>query len=372
MKIIHIAPFYAPVIGGMEEVVKRVAEHLARDNEVYVVTYNRLRKGGRGKLPREEEINGVKVIRLKPTLIWSHGTYSEELPQAIKRLRPDVVHVHAWRHPHVFQTAKLKDKLGFRAILHPHAPYHTMKQVGIVTWTYYKFIDTFLKNVLTKYDKIIALTPHEEKTLTEIGVGEGKIVVIPHGIDEGIIDQNNIKDEATLLYVGRISKAKNLDLLIKAMKHINKQVKDARLIVAGPDEGLAQDIVRQARKNSLKIEYLGVVGEEAKHELYRKAAVLTHPAIYEPFGITLLEAQAHGTPCVITGRGGQIYAAPPGRTSLYAEPDPVKYAEGVVELITNKDLHRTLSNNAVEWARQHTWSRIMPMYKKLYQEIAQR
>ncbi len=81
MRIIHVVPFYRPVIGGVEDVVKHIAEHMAtRGHEVYVVTYNRLRVGGIGSLPREEVINGVKVIRLKPTVTWSHGSYSPELP----------------------------------------------------------------------------------------------------------------------------------------------------------------------------------------------------------------------------------------------------------------------------------------------------
>jgi len=59
MRIIHIAPFYMPVIGGVEEVVKRVAEYTAsRGYEIYVITYNRLRNGGVGLLTKEEEING--------------------------------------------------------------------------------------------------------------------------------------------------------------------------------------------------------------------------------------------------------------------------------------------------------------------------
>ena len=104
MRIAHIAPFYAPVIGGVEEVVKRVAEYAAsKGHETYVITYNRLRNSGVGLLTREEEINGVHVIRLKSDLTWSHGTYSSELPQTVKSLKPDVVHVHAWRHPHVWE-----------------------------------------------------------------------------------------------------------------------------------------------------------------------------------------------------------------------------------------------------------------------------
>ena len=79
MRIIHVAPLYTPVIGGVEDVVKHIAEYTAaQGHEVYVITYNRLRKGGAGKLPREETINEVHVIRLKPTITWSHGSHRPE------------------------------------------------------------------------------------------------------------------------------------------------------------------------------------------------------------------------------------------------------------------------------------------------------
>ena len=69
MKIVHVAPFYHPVVGGVEDVAKHIAEHMAgRGHEVHVVTYNRLGVGGIGSLPREEVINGVKVFRLKPAI----------------------------------------------------------------------------------------------------------------------------------------------------------------------------------------------------------------------------------------------------------------------------------------------------------------
>ena len=68
MRIVHVAPFYTPVIGGVEEVARKIAEYTAsRGYETHVVTYNRLRNGGVGSLPREE-INGVHAIRLKLNL----------------------------------------------------------------------------------------------------------------------------------------------------------------------------------------------------------------------------------------------------------------------------------------------------------------
>ena len=74
MRIVQVAPFYTPVIGGVEEVVRRIAEYTAaQGHDVYVVTYNRLRIGGTGKLPNEEKINGVHFVRLNTKQVWSNG-----------------------------------------------------------------------------------------------------------------------------------------------------------------------------------------------------------------------------------------------------------------------------------------------------------
>jgi len=368
MRIIHVAPFYTPVIGGVEEVVRKIAEYTAsKGYETYVITYNRLRNDGVGSLPREEEINGVHVIRLKPDLTWSNGTYSSELPQVVRRLKPDIVHVHVWRHPHVFQVARLRRELEFRAILHGHAPFHRLNQLGAITWAYHRLVDMFGRGYLRAYDAYIALTPHEAWRARALGLSDN-IVVIPNGVDEDGCPSSNVDRGYTVLYLGRVSKSKNPDLLIRAMMHVAREVREAELIMAGPDEGVAQRLIKQAREGGVKARYLGQVSEGEKHRLYMASAVYALPSIYEPFGITLLEAGMHGTPSAITGEGGQTYAAPPNRASLWAKPNPKDYANTITTLLTDKGLWKKLSQGAREWAQQHTWNKILSKYEKLYNE----
>jgi len=371
MRIVHVAPFYNPVIGGVEEVVKRIAEYAAsKGNEVYVVTYNRLRVGGVGSLPEGETINNVYVVRLKPKVIFAHGTYSVELAEVLGRLRPDVVHVHVWRHPHVFQVAKLKERLNFKAVLHSHAPFHKFSQLGVLTWLYHKATDLLMKKVLRTYNSIIALTPYERRVLVEnLGAQSKRIIVIPNGIDDRLVNltENTIKVDSVVLYLGRISRSKNVGLLVKAMKYVKKKVPNAELKMAGPDEGLGVRLRGYRQRHIVDFKYLGMVTESEKCKLYNECSVIAHPALYEPFGITLLEAQAYGKPCVITGEGGQIYVAPPGKTSLYAKPNPEDFGNAISLLLTNETLYKRLSTNAKKRASEYLWSKILPRYEKLYE-----
>ena len=371
MKTVHVAPFYAPVIGGVEEVVKRVSEHMVRRGyDVYVVTYNRLRHGDVGSLPRYEIINGVHVIRLRPDFIWSHGSYSSELPVVIRELKPDVVHVHAWRHPHIFQIARLKSSLKFKAFLHGHAPFHRFSQLDIVSWFYHHLVDLFNVKFLNLYDIYIALTPYEAKKISYLGFDRDRVVVIPNGVEEDKCNINNaVRNEYQILYLGRISRSKNLKLLIKSMEYVNKEVKDSELLLAGPDEGLIKDLIVYAKKKNLKIRYLGVVSEDEKHKLYLQSYVHALPSLYEPFGITLLEAARHGLPSIITGFGGQQYVAPPDIASFWAKPTPKGFAEGLIKLLTDKSLWKKLSENAVKWSKNFLWDMILLRYEELYKKF---
>jgi len=351
-------------------VVKKIAEYMAgKGNETYVLTYNRPRNNDVSFLPEEETVNNVQVVRLKPNLTWSYGTYSTELPQTLRKLRPDLVHVHVWRHPHVFQVAKLKERMNFTAVLHTHSPFLMFSQLGIGTWLYHRAVDLLEKKTLRRYDKTIALTPHEKRIVTKkLGVRHEQVEVIPNGIDDQLADLSRCRTNSgsTVLYLGRISRQKNVRLLIEAMRHVRRRPVVPKLMMAGPDEGFVARLRRDANRYSLDLEYFGTVSESEKLELYRECSVFANPAIYEPFGITLLEAQAFGKPCVITGEGGQEYATQPGWTSLYAKPEPEDFGKAISMLLNDEDLYHRLSLNAREWASRHTWSKILPIYERIY------
>jgi glycosyltransferase involved in cell wall biosynthesis len=372
MRIVHVAPFYHPVIGGVEEAVKRIAEYtLLKGYEVFVVTYNRFRHGGVYILPQYEVINGVNVVRVKPDFIFSYGTYSSEVSDVLRELKPDIVHVHVWRHPHVFQVAKLKRTIGFKIILHGHAPFHGFNQLSLVTWLYHRSIDIFGHDYLKSYDKYIALTPYEVEKVISMGLRRDRVTILPNGINEDTCRIDNTeRDERQILYLGRISKAKNLDILVKAMTYVSKEIRNAEIVLAGPDEGVVKNLIEYARRNSVNIKYLGTLAEAEKHKLYLQSYVYSLPSLYEPFGITLLEAAQHGLPLTITGYGGQQYVAPPNIISLWEKPTPEDFSQAILTLLTNKNLWRKLSQNAIRYAKNFLWSKILSKYERLYNEIS--
>ena len=352
----------------MENVVQKLAEYMASlGHESYVVTYNRLRRQGKMELPTREVINGVNVIRIKPDFAWAHGSYSKELPDVIREIDPDVLHVHGWRHPLVFQVARLKKRMQFKAIIHTHAPFHSLNQLGFVVWLYHRSIDRFMANSLAEFDAVVALTPFERDVLVErLKVPREKITCIPNGLDDDFERYSNSfkTREHTVLYMGALSRLKNVQLLADSMGRVISKVPDARLILAGEDQGALSNVMRNEK--SASFEYVGVVKDTERYKTLGTAQVFVHPCLYEAFGISLIEAQSLGKPCVITGEGGQLYSAPVMKTSLHAEPNPTDFGDKIVKLLTNSTLYDELSQNATSWAFEHRWSKLLPKYDALY------
>ena len=375
MKIAHVTPFYYPVIGGVENVVEKVAEFMvSRGHDVYVITYNRLRKGGERSLPWHEIINNVQVIRVKPDFTWSHGTYSSEISKVLTELRPDIVHVHVWRHPHVFQIAKLRKKSNFKAILQPHGPFHTLQQLGTITWFYHKIVDSvpYFRYIMRDYEKIVALTHIEQEILQrKFHIQSDKITIIPNFVtDDFIVEAKrylNRNREPVVLYLGRLCKEKNVNLLIQVARQLSSEAPDVKIVIAGPAESRKYEMLLNTMKN---VVYVGPVYDIAeKVRLYTKAKVFISTSIYESFLTALLEAQACGSPCVITGFGGQLCAAPPNISSLWAPPDAVKFTRTILSLMKDEGLYFKLKEGGLKWAKLHQESKILPMYELMYNSI---
>jgi glycosyltransferase involved in cell wall biosynthesis len=114
--------------------------------------------------------------------------------------------------------------------------------------------------------------------MRHLGLANDKIVIIPNGVDvDKCVVDNVMREEGQVLYLGRISRSKNLDLLAKSMVYVREEVGDVELVLAGPDEGLAAGIVEYSRRKGVKVRYLGPVTEGMKHKLYLRSSVYALP-----------------------------------------------------------------------------------------------
>ncbi len=113
------------------------------------------------------------------------------------------------------------------------------------------------------------------------------------------------KKDKFFLSVGRISKFKNIDLLINAFEKISKNHPAYTLIIAGDGEE-KENLEKLVAKKDIadKITFLGKISDEKKNELYKKARATMLCSENEPFGIVPVESMMHGTPVIAHNSGG--------------------------------------------------------------------
>jgi glycosyltransferase involved in cell wall biosynthesis len=184
-------------------------------------------------------------------------------------------------------------------------------------------------------------------------LGARDVRVIPSGVD--IPPQLGVEAEpAEVLYAGRLSAEKGVLELVEATRGL-------RLRVAG--DGPLRARVPGA---------LGFVPHDELERLYARAAVVVCPSRREGFGVTCLEAMAHGRPVVATGVGGLRDLVVDGKTGIVVPPrDPAALRAALERLLGDRDLRRRLGMAGRERARERfSWDRVTDATVKTYAEAA--
>lgn len=217
--------------------------------------------------------------------------------------------------------------------------------------------DTYVEEVMWKsmvwfYDQLDAVYAPSEATgreLAEKGVSPSKIKVYPRGVDtdrfhpakrNGVYTSRyGVADGAVrMLYVGRVSKEKNLHVLTDAYRSILAAGWSARLAIVGDGPYRAEMESALAGTPAL---FTGFVEGDALAELYASSDFLVFPSATDTFGNVVLEAQASGIPVIVTDRGGPCENVAPGETGLVVAAGSAEALAGAMAALIDDAPRRT-------------------------------
>lgn len=183
-------------------------------------------------------------------------------------------------------------------------------------------------------------------------------------------------DSVILLYAGRISPEKNIELLPDIMRILaSDKEKDFRLLIAG--DGPQADWLKEEglKIGEGKIVMLGHLDKETLSNYYANADVFIHPNPKEPFGIAPLEAMASGVPTVAPRAGGILSYATDDNVWL-VEPNAEEFATAIRDAAGNSESKTNRVKNAVETARANTreasTDRLFATYDEIYEDFQNR
>lgn len=213
-----------------------------------------------------------------------------------------------------------------------------------------------------KVDCFIALTDFVKNKYIEGGFPEKKIIVKPNFYKKATLPAFNEKGREGVLFVGRLSHEKGVKTLIKAWIGL-----DIPLRIAG--EGPLMETVKSAI--SSKIIVLGKISQAQVSQEMTTANFLVMPSEwYEPFGLVIVEAFAHGLPVVASNLGGMSEIVENNYTGLHFEPgNPEDLAEKVLWMYNNPEECKRMGKNArAVYEQKYTDEKNYDMLMDIYQK----
>jgi glycogen synthase len=380
---------YPPLIeGGLARHVRKLAENLAeRGIDVHVLT-----RGGE-ESPSEDVVAGVAIHRvLEPTrpadlgefVAWVERMNADMLAAGVElgdRFAFDLVHGHDW----LVATAcdHLARRFGAPLLTTIHATEHGRHQ-GWVDKHPQSHIHGVERWIANRSDRVIACSYYMREQIADIfGVPESRIVVIPNGIDpHDLQPQDGLElrrlraefaapDQRLVLLIGRLVYEKGFQLALEAMPRLVQAVPGTRFLVAGSGTH-EPELRRQAEALGLMSQgtFLGWIGDDVLHSLYRIADACVVPSIYEPFGLVALEAMASGCPCIVADTGGLREVVPHEEVGLrFRSRDPGSLGEMVERVLTDTRLRERLVAEGLEHIRGFDWADVAEQTAEVYGEL---
>jgi len=364
MHILYVYKDYYPVVGGIENHVRDLAEEFARRGHTVTVLVTNL-----GRQTVEENINGVRVIKAGRLGTVASTPLSLAFLSQSWALRPDITHLHL-----PYPVGEVSQLLVGR-----HRPFVVTYHADVthpVQRAIMRLYAPILRQVLAQASRVLVTSPHYLRTSLYLRPVAHKARIITSSVNTSRFTPPLTAPPPhppTLLFVGRMRHYKGIDVLLHAMLRLPDET---RLLLAGDGPKRAE---WEALSNSLglqrRVTFLGAVPDEQLPALYQSAHVFVLPSITraEALGLVMVEAMASGLPCVTTEIGtGTSYLVEAGQSGLVVPPaDPAALARAVAQLISDPVLRQQMG--AAGYARVRSEFTLEAMTRKveqIYSEVA--
>jgi glycosyltransferase involved in cell wall biosynthesis/predicted metal-dependent phosphoesterase TrpH len=209
-------------------------------------------------------------------------------------------------------------------------------------------------------ERVLSPSPAADGSLAELGIEGAKVGRWERGVDVERFDPSKADRDAypgavKVLYAGRLSREKGVDLLADAFLRAHEADPRLHLLVAGggPEEGELR------RKLGDAATFLGWLAGEELAVAYASADVFLFCSVTDTYGQVILEAGASGLPVIAIAEGGPAALVENRHTGLLCRPDADHVAGSLLQLAASPELRTKLGSAGVRSARARSWERSM-------------
>lgn len=369
---------YFPTIDGVIVVVDNYAKQLAsKGNNVFVAAPG-----------KQADNNGLdyQVLRSfqiksdKKTYGWPLPNLDRKYKKNLKNEKVDIIHLHS---PFGIGKSGLKyaKKMGVPVVATMHSQF---KQDFMKTTKSKLLTKALLAKIMRVYnscDEVFVMNEKLKELLYDYGF-KGVARLMPNATDmdypkepKKLLKFANEKYELdpsqpVFLFVGRLIENKGIFFILESIKHlVNKGLQPKMIYVGdGPEMEKLKAKIKELDLQENVILTGKIMDREHLQSLYLRATLFLFPSVYDTDGLVRKEAGANKTPSLLAKGTLAGNLIKDNDTGFLAEHEPIKYADRIIEILNNKELLDTVSENV--YTKDHiNWEKAVGNAEKAYREI---
>ncbi|CCN69932.1 glycosyltransferase [Vibrio nigripulchritudo] len=309
--------------------------------------------------------------------LFKLGLVLPNLLRRMRKLEPELIHAHFG--PNGLTALSLAEKLGAPLVVTFHGfdviESPSIEKHGRLHIRYMGHRAKLADNAT----QFIAVSNWVKGRMVKLGFPENKIIRHYIGIDtQFFTPDESVHREKIILCVGRMTAYKGHRFLIEAMSKVQKLAPDYKLVLIGDGEEKPR-LEELAQTKGIQVEFTGRQTPEQVKRWMQRASVYVQPSIRLPNGqeealaLTIVEAQAVGTPAVVFNTGGMPEAIVDGETgTVVSEENVDELADAIVNLSYDHERWNRYSKNAIDFVRQtHNLDKQCAALESIYQNVLQ-
>ncbi len=363
-----------PTFGGSGVVATELAKGLAeRDHDVHILSYARP-----ARLDTFRTNISYHEVNMNTYPLFEYPPYdlalANQMANLIEYEKIDVLHVH-YAIPHATSAYLAKQILGEKAA---HVPLITTLHGTDITIVgsdpSYKSVVDFSIN---QSDGVTAVSNYlRDETYERFDI-QKDIKVIPNFIDLDRFkksDKNHFKkaicpnDEKVVVHVSNFREVKRVPEVVSVFAQVLKHGIEAKLLLVGdgPDRQRAEQRCRELQICD-KVRFLGK--QDQVEDILSIADLFLIPSGSETFGLAALEAMSCSVPVISSDIGGLPEVNVHGETGYLCDLDDIDcMGDYAVKILSDDDLHQTMSQNARKQAKKFEMSKVITEYEQYYKQ----
>lgn len=390
MKVLFLTQIFDPTRGGGEVLFYLIAKELVkRGHNIYVICHKIYNRHYLSK----SSYNNVKIYHVNPPLLYK-GSLPASLSQNIlylinalrlglkivKEENIDIIHANTY-------TPALAGAILSKLAKKPFIL--TIHDVGLVNglkfWRLWmkQFNSSFISSLIGYIIELITInlpasiiiTPSKASKEDILRIRpKALVVVIPNAIDLEMykVDNASLRYDNEIVFIGRAVYYKNLQVVLKAMQHVIREIPDTKLIVIG--DGPMKKIWKKMAKHygiNNNVMFTGYVSHEEKINIMRKATALVFPSIWEGFGMVILEAWALRKPAIVSKIKPLSDLVKNEKEGLHVAPfNSQNWSKSILFLLNNKSLAKQMGYSGyTELIRKYTIKGLVNRLEYIYKRV---